>query len=111
MRFLLDANLSWRLVKALETQKHEVTHVNQCILPQPASDKAIWNYAIQKGYVIVTKDIDFLRLSEMHGFPPQVVLVRHQNKSWRQYAEIIKNSLPDIEKAFESEKCAIVELI
>jgi predicted nuclease of predicted toxin-antitoxin system len=79
MKLLLDANLSWRLIKVLESPNHEVEHVNRIVLPVPASDEKIWDYAGINGFTIVTKDHDFIRLSETRGSPPPVVIIRHQN--------------------------------
>lgn len=41
MKLLLDANLSWRLIKVLEGPNHEVGHVNRVVLPTPVSDEKL----------------------------------------------------------------------
>ena len=43
MNLLLDANLSWRMVKKLSKCYSGVYHVDTCGLSIPASDIEIWN--------------------------------------------------------------------
>lgn len=111
MKLLLDANLSWRLIKVLENPNHEVEHVNRVVLPVPASDEKIWEYARTHSFTIVTKDHDFIRLSEMRGSPPPVIIIGRQNLPWRFYGELIRDKLPEIEKAILDEKLALIEIL
>lgn len=46
---------------------------------QRASDSALWTYAREHGYVLVSKDEDFVQLADRYGAPPQVVWVRLGN--------------------------------
>ena len=63
MKLLLDANISWRLVKKLAGVFPNVLHVNDSGLPIPAKDEEIWNWALQNDFVIVTNDEDFLNFT------------------------------------------------
>ena len=45
-----------------------------------ADDLAIWNYAKEQGFVIVTKDSDFHELSLVFGNPPKVIWLKCGNK-------------------------------
>jgi predicted nuclease of predicted toxin-antitoxin system len=47
----------------------------------PAPDRAIWAYARDHEFVIVSKDEDFHRLSVFHGPPPKVIWIRLGNCS------------------------------
>jgi predicted nuclease of predicted toxin-antitoxin system len=111
MILLLDANLLWRLSKVLEDPNHEVEHVNRVVLPDPASDEKIWEYTRTHGSTIVTKEHDFIRVSETRSTPPPVVIIRRQNMPWRFYDELIRDKLPEIEKAILFEKLALVEIL
>ncbi|MBX3721296.1 MAG: DUF5615 family PIN-like protein [Turneriella sp.] len=111
MKLLLDANLSWRLIKFLQDLDHNIEHVKSVVLPTPASDEKIWDYARNNGFTIVTKDHDFIRLSETRGSPPPVVIIGRQNMPWRFYGELIREKLPEIEKAIFDEKIALVEIL
>lgn len=72
MKLLLDQNLSHRLVKSLNEcypGSNQVALLNM----GDADDKAIWDYAKENDYVIVTQDADFQELSMLLGGPPQII--------------------------------------
>lgn len=79
MKLLLDANLSWRLIKILEPHFDEVAHANFVGLPKQSSDAVIWNFARRKGFDIVTADKDFVELEATRGFPPKVIQLKFGN--------------------------------
>lgn len=72
MKLLVDENISFRVVTALEGAYPDSCHVKDVGLSQ-VTDLEIWNYARTQGFTIVTKDLDFLSLSVLHGAPPKVV--------------------------------------
>ena len=84
IRLLFDQNLSPRLVARL-------THVSTLGL-DTALDSAIWEYARQHGFTIVTKDADFGELSILLGFPPKVVWIRRGNCSTRDIETLLRDS-------------------
>jgi predicted nuclease of predicted toxin-antitoxin system len=45
VKLLLDANLSWRLVKLLQHDFPGTEHVDFCELNVPAKDREVWEYA------------------------------------------------------------------
>ncbi|MCK9249534.1 MAG: DUF5615 family PIN-like protein [Solirubrobacteraceae bacterium] len=58
MRFLVDAQLPPALARMLEARGHEAEHVVD-ITRGDAPDRELWNYAVEHGAVLVTKDEDF----------------------------------------------------
>ncbi len=78
MKLLLDQNLSRRLLPRLE---REFPGSNQVALlgMDRALDSDIWKFARDEGFVIVTKDADFVELSLMRGFPPKIVWINLGN--------------------------------
>ncbi len=78
MRLLLDQNLSHRLVGPLSHVFPGTTHVRLVGLER-ASDDAVWRYAKDNGYVIVSKDSDFHQRSLVEGLPPKVVWIQRGN--------------------------------
>jgi predicted nuclease of predicted toxin-antitoxin system len=72
MKLLLDENLSFRLLPALEPVYPDSAQVAQVGL-SGANDRAVWQYARDQGYVLVSKDDDFLDLAAHHGPPPVVI--------------------------------------
>ena len=61
MKLLIDANLSWRLVKLISKSFPGSIHVSKTGLKIPAIDKQIWDWAKKNGYTIVTNDEDFYK--------------------------------------------------
>lgn len=92
MKILLDANISWKLVNILKPVFGECKHVDSIGLPVPANDNDIWNYALKNGFIIITKDNDFLDLLELKGFPPKIVLLKTGNNSSTALANLLINT-------------------
>jgi predicted nuclease of predicted toxin-antitoxin system len=64
LRFLIDQNLPVGLLPVLAAMDHHAEHVKLIGLAE-AADEALWNLAISRGLVIVSKDSDFLRLARL----------------------------------------------
>jgi len=109
MKILLDANISWKLINILAPIFGECAHVDLAGLKVPAKDISIWNYALENGYTIITKDTDFLDLLELKGFPPKVVLIKTGNNSSRILADLIINSKSKIED-LENDDYGLLEI-
>lgn len=71
MKFLIDNNLSFKLVKNLDSKNIDAIHVKDA-LSVHAYDIDIWEFAKKKGMTILTKDNDFDELSQLYGCPPKV---------------------------------------
>ena len=110
MNILLDANISWKLVNSLKLIFGECAHVDLTGLNVPAVDIEIWNYALENGYIIITKDNDFLDLLELKGFPPKIVLLRTGNNSSRALFELLKKMKPMIED-LEKNEYGLLEIV
>ena len=80
MKLIFDQNLSPALSGMLQYHYPGSTHV-QDALWRSASDDSIWLHAREHGFVVVTKDRDYLELSSERGYPPKVILVRTGNSS------------------------------
>ena len=80
MKLLLDHNLSPNLIQRLVDLYDGSIHVRDVGLAT-ATDEAVWNYAREHGFIIVSKDTDFHQRSFLYGHPPKVVWVRLGNCS------------------------------
>ncbi|MCW5908163.1 MAG: DUF5615 family PIN-like protein [Chitinophagales bacterium] len=67
---LVDNNLSYRLAAFLDKKFSDSAHVAKFGMDENTEDVAIWNFAKEKGYAILTKDTDFESLSRLFGCPP-----------------------------------------
>jgi predicted nuclease of predicted toxin-antitoxin system len=81
MKFLLDMNLSPRLVSILSEAGLESLHWAS-VGPPEASDDAIMTFARDHGYVVLTYDLDFSAiLAATQSLKPSVVQIRAGNIS------------------------------
>ena len=89
MKLPFDENLAARLVPAVDDVFPHSAHVRDLGLIG-ASDRAIWDSAAAGGFVLVTKDEDFHRLSVMIGPPPKVVWIRLGNCTTAAVIELLR---------------------
>lgn len=111
MKFLLDAHLSWRLVKKLQTQFFGTIHVNQTGLEIPADDKDIWEFAKRNDFVILTFDEDFLNLSLRYGQPPKVVMLRSFDQTSDTVMRLLNTYRTDIEAFYNSVDDSLLQIV
>lgn len=78
MKLLFDENISYRVVALLAEAFPGSEQVRRLGL-LGKTDRLIWDYARQHGFIIVTHDEDFLELSTLYGAPPKVLLLRAGN--------------------------------
>lgn len=71
-RLLLDENLSERLLPLLIDLFPGSTHVRG-LGRGGAPDTSVWEMARGGGYLLVTRDEDFVGMSVLRGSPPKVV--------------------------------------
>ena len=110
MKILLDANISYKLTNILAPIFEECTHVDFIGLDVPIEDIDIWNYALDNGFVIITKDTDFVDLMDLKGFPPKVVLLKTGNNSSKALAELLINVKQNIIE-LENSNFGLLEII
>lgn len=109
MRLLFDQNLSRRLVEELAPWFPHSGHVAPLGL-DTATDREIWAYAGQHGYLIVSKDSDFRQLAFLLGPPPKAVWLRLGNRSTAAIAELLRASADLIAQFAASEEEALLVL-
>ena len=91
MKLLLDNNLSPRMVPELATAHPGTAHVREFQM-QSAGDAAIWTFAKERGFVILSKDEDFRQRSLLSGHPPKVIWLRVGNRSTDQIVALLMTS-------------------
>jgi predicted nuclease of predicted toxin-antitoxin system len=70
-----------------------------------ADDMLVWQFARQNGFVIVSKDADFQRISFTLGPPPKVIWLRIGNGPASQVEHLLKSRMTEI-AAFEQDAIA-----
>lgn len=109
MKLLFDQNLSPRLVNRLTDLYPDSQHVSFLSLDR-ADDRAVWEYANQNDFIVVTRDSDFSELSILRGFPPKVIWVRRGNCSTNQIEEILRSHDRDIIQFYEAPNLGVLAL-
>jgi predicted nuclease of predicted toxin-antitoxin system len=90
MKLLFDQNISTALVSRLSDLFPESVHVKKLGMLE-ADDLAIWTYAAQNGFTIISKDSDFQQRSLLLGAPPKVVWLRVGNCPTNKIEKLIRD--------------------
>lgn len=88
MKLLLDQNLSYRVLQALEPHFPGSEQVMRLRLDR-VDDLAIWQYAGSHGFTVVSQDTDFRDYPAVHGTPPKLVILRCGNQPNAYIAELL----------------------
>jgi predicted nuclease of predicted toxin-antitoxin system len=81
MRFLIDANLPYRLAKSLKDKGYDIIHTDDLPNKDKTKDSEIRKISIDQNRIIITKDSDFLDSHLIHGIPSKLLLVTERNCS------------------------------
>lgn len=109
MKLLFDENLAARLVDDLANVFPDSAHVTTLGLGGK-SDRLIWTRAAADGFVLVTKDEDFHRLSVLLGPPPKVIWIRLGNCTTEDVARLLRFRTDDVKAFIKKEDAAFLEL-
>lgn len=109
MRLLFDENLAERLSRDVAGFFSDSAHVIHLGLAG-ANDQVIWARAAADGFVLVTKDEDFHRLSVLFGPPPKVIWVRLGNCTTGEVAQLLCRHVEDIGAFVEDPEASFLAL-
>jgi predicted nuclease of predicted toxin-antitoxin system len=108
MKLLFDENLSSKLCQLLEDLFPGSTQVRLVGLAQ-ADDPAIWDFAANSAFTIVSLDADFAERAALNGPPPKVIWLRCGNRSTEFIERLLRDHAGAI-VAFEREGDACLEI-
>jgi len=89
MNFLLDANLSRRLVEIFREHGQQVAHMLELPDGNSASDLVILQYADEQNCVIATKDSDFTTSFWLRNRPDRLLLISTGNITNRELKKLL----------------------
>jgi predicted nuclease of predicted toxin-antitoxin system len=109
VKLLFDENLSPRLTGALADVYPGSAHVHQCGLGS-ADDTAIWQYAKDNGFTIVSKDSDFQERSVLRGHPPKIIWLRATNCTSAEIERLLRTAAPVVARFIQEdeESCLVL---
>lgn len=108
MKLLFDANLSFRLCRALADLFPNSVQVRNVGLAD-ASDRRVWDYAKANGFVILTRNSDFAEMAGLLGSPPKVVWLRAGNLKTYEIEALLRKHI-DVIAAFDLDSAACLEI-
>jgi len=110
MNLLIDANISWRIVKILSSYFSKIVHAKDIDVSQPAKDIEIWNYCKENIFTIITHDEDFEKIVLSKGCPPKVIILKTFNKNTLELANLIISKKEEIESFYSNSELMILEI-
>jgi len=109
VKLLFDENLPPRLTELLADVYPDSVHVHASGLGA-SDDSAIWEYAKENGFAIVTKDSDFQERGVLQGFPPKVIWLRTNNCSGARIEFLLRTAAAVIARFLQDEVDTCMEL-
>ena len=77
---------------------------------ESASDRAVWEFAKEHNFVIVSKDSDFYELSLLHGTPPKVIWLQLGNTSKSKVVQVLLDRKESIMRLLAEQDIACLEI-
>jgi predicted nuclease of predicted toxin-antitoxin system len=110
MKILIDMNLAQRWAELLAGRGIEAVHWSAAGAPN-AQDTEIMAYAREKGYIVLTRDLDFSAiLASTHGDKPSVIQIRASDARPEIIFETIVQSLTRLSAELENGAIVTVDL-
>jgi len=110
MKLLFDQNISHRILHLLSEKFQGSSHVKtEGLINMP--DKAIWDFAKENNFTIVTQDSDFNDLNSLYGFPPKIIWIRTGNLTTKAIFEILNDHLEELEPFAENPEFGCIEIV
>lgn len=100
MRFVVDAQLPPALARWIEKQGYEAEHVHH-VGAADWPDRVVWQYARDRGAVILSKDEDFARRRAVAAEGPVILWLRIGNASSPDLLRWFEGIFPEAIKALE----------
>ena len=95
MKIIIDAQISPAIAAWINRTFDDIQAISaRSVELQFAKDSVIYAYAKKNGYVIMSKDDDFLNQIEKYGFPPALIWITSCNTSNTKMSETLSSTLP-----------------
>ena len=75
MKYLIDANLPYKLAIVLKKAGYEVIHTDELPNKERTTDREIKRVSLENDYIVITKDFDFLDSFLIQNKPEKLLLV------------------------------------
>lgn len=102
MRFLIDAQLPYRLKHWLADKGNDCLHTLDLPEKNNTADSRIIAIAVSEDRILVSKDRDFLNIKILHNRPKRLLLITTGNVDNDKLLDIFKANFEAITKLFET---------
>lgn len=110
MKFLLDENISHRIVQQLSSILPGCEHIKAHTL-EGKKNSAIRECASKNGYTIITFDEDFYEIGLLKRHPPKVIWIGSRNLKNNQLLFLLSAYLDKINSFCEDDSVGCLELL
>ena len=100
MKFLVDANLPFRLALNLRNKGFDVLHTDNLPNKEETSDKEIRDLSVEQDRIVISKDSDFLDSHLIVGIPKKFLYISTGNIINRDLILLVEQNLPQIIQLF-----------
>ncbi len=104
MKFLMDANLPFKLSKNLKSKGIDIIHTDDLINKEHTTDQEIRRISIVQNRIIITKDSDFLDSHIVRGIPSRLLFIGTGNITNAELFGLFDKYFDQITILFESYK-------
>lgn len=101
MKFLVDAQLPRRLVSRLREAGHEAVHTLDLRLGNRTPDSIINELSVSEGYIVLTKDADFVTSFHLHRRPHKLLLISTGNIRNAELESLLMSNLESVASSFD----------
>jgi len=99
----------YTLINRLADVFAQAAHIRDFNLER-ADDEAVWNFASQHDFVIVSKDSDFRQRSFLRGAPPKIIWLNVGNCPTSRIEEVIRQFSAQIDAFVKDDSTSFLEL-
>ena len=104
MKFIIDANLPYKLSIYLKSKKYDVIHTDDLPNKEKSTDDEIRKVSLDQNRIIITKDTDFLDSHLLQNIPPKLLIVTTGNIVNKLLLKIFYDYFDKIVSLFKSYK-------
>jgi len=109
MKFLLDMPISPKTEEFLRKQGYDAVRVDKLKMHK-ATDKEIFDYAIERNMVIITADLDFGKiLAYFKSSKPSVIIFRVRYPSPENLNKLLLTAIPRVKEELETGSLILIE--
>ncbi|MBK8055164.1 MAG: DUF5615 family PIN-like protein [Saprospiraceae bacterium] len=102
MKFLIDAQISYKVSKYFSQKGFDVMHVNQLPQRDRTPDHEIIRFAENQNRIVVTKDKDFINSYIVSGKPKKLLYISTGNLDNNQLLTLLNDNLVNILNHFNT---------